>query len=105
MSENYANLDKTAIAADAVLGTGLIASIVEGTEDYQFVKYVEDSSPEDPGNTYMIFWDYYSEKDRKLFLPITMPKLMDWILTVKQQRAELHGKIAIQNKIKQVLGF
>ena len=98
-------LDNTAIAVDAVLGTGLVKSIMEATQNYTFIKHVEDSTMHNPGNEYLLFWDSYNDSEVKIYLPITLLRLMDWILTIKQQRAERFGQIAKENQIKKALGL
>ena len=88
-----------------MLGTGLVKSIMEATQDYSFIKHVEDSTMHNPGNEYLMFYDSYDDSEAKIYVPITLPKLIDWILTIKQQRYERLGQIAKENQIKKALGL
>ena len=72
-SKNGTELDKTAIAYDAVLGTGLIVSILESTERFEVLNV--GKPPFGKIELYETHWEDYPT----LPLKLTLPQLMKFI--------------------------
>lgn len=92
------NNTEPAIAVDTVLGTGLIRSIMEATDRFEFFVGNEDL------NT-ISFWDNHLGKEYHIDNNWTLKKLMGWITNLYAEDFEYRGVSKAQSDMRKALGL